>query len=83
MAVMEVKFGFCQQTDCVKNGVKKMPVTNAITVFPCNRTFLDVLDKQYGISDKVIAFIKEEIRRKPRTQETDLQYFLNTMGRIK
>ncbi|MBD1228607.1 hypothetical protein [Xenorhabdus griffiniae] len=44
---------------------------------------LDVLDKQYGISDKVIAFIKEEIRRKPRTQETDLQYFFNTMGRIK
>ncbi len=44
---------------------------------------LDVLDKRYGVSDKLIALLKEEMKRKPRTREADLQYFFNTMGRIR
>ncbi|MDC9583382.1 hypothetical protein PSI15_17920, partial [Xenorhabdus sp. PR6a] len=44
---------------------------------------LDLVDKQYGISEKLIALLKEAMKRKPRTQEVDLQYFFNTMGRIR
>ncbi len=44
---------------------------------------LDVFDKRYGVSDKLIALLKEEMKRKPRTREADLQYFFNTMGRIR
>ncbi|WP_339353088.1 hypothetical protein [Xenorhabdus mauleonii] len=44
---------------------------------------LDFLDKKYGISEKLIVFLKEEMKRKPRTPKADLQYFLNTMGRIR
>ncbi|CEE92706.1 putative membrane protein precursor [Xenorhabdus nematophila str. Anatoliense] len=44
---------------------------------------LDLVDKQYGISEKLIALLKEEMKRKPRTPEADLQYFFNTMGRIR
>ncbi|PHM36293.1 hypothetical protein Xmau_04302 [Xenorhabdus mauleonii] len=44
---------------------------------------LDILDKQYGISEKLIALIKEEMKRKPRTPEADLQHFFNAMGRIR
>ncbi|MBD2801666.1 hypothetical protein ID854_14735, partial [Xenorhabdus sp. M] len=32
---------------------------------------LDFIDKQYGLSEKVIAFLKEEMKRKPRTPEAD------------
>ncbi|PHM28810.1 membrane protein [Xenorhabdus budapestensis] len=44
---------------------------------------LDLVDKQYGISEKLIALLKEAMERKPRTPEVDLQYFFNTMGRIR
>ncbi|MDX7988984.1 hypothetical protein FE392_16960 [Xenorhabdus sp. 12] len=44
---------------------------------------LDFLDKKYGISDKLIALLKEEMKRKPRTPEADLQYFFNGLGRLR
>ncbi|WP_434526008.1 hypothetical protein [Photorhabdus asymbiotica] len=44
---------------------------------------LDLVDKQYGISEKLIVLLKEEMKRKPITPEADLQYFFNTMGRIR
>ncbi|WP_340620163.1 hypothetical protein [Xenorhabdus siamensis] len=44
---------------------------------------LDYVDKKYGISEKLIALLKEEMKRKPRTPEADLQYFFNVMGRIR
>ncbi|WP_338804053.1 hypothetical protein WDV76_20325 [Xenorhabdus griffiniae] len=44
---------------------------------------LDLVDKQYGISEKLIVLLKESMKRKLRTTETDLQYFFNTMGRIR
>ncbi|MDC9613171.1 hypothetical protein PSI19_04585 [Xenorhabdus khoisanae] len=44
---------------------------------------LDTLDKQYGISEKLIALLKEEMKRKPRTPEADLQHFFNELGRFR
>ncbi|MDR0217807.1 MAG: hypothetical protein LBI71_02825 [Enterobacteriaceae bacterium] len=44
---------------------------------------LDYVDKKYGISEKLIAFLKEEMKRKPRLPTADLQHFFNTMGRIR
>ncbi|WP_445374558.1 hypothetical protein ACSLVK_21745 [Photorhabdus tasmaniensis] len=44
---------------------------------------LDILDKKYGISEKLIAFLKEEMKRKPRTPEAELQYFFNGLGRLR
>ncbi|WP_084728503.1 hypothetical protein [Xenorhabdus khoisanae] len=44
---------------------------------------LDALDKQYGISEKLIALIKEEMKRKPRTPEADLRHFFNGLGRFR
>ncbi|KER01707.1 hypothetical protein LGZ99_16800 [Photorhabdus temperata] len=44
---------------------------------------LDILDKKYGISEKLIAFLKEEMKRKPRTPEADLQHFFNGLGRLR
>ncbi|MEX0445005.1 hypothetical protein [Xenorhabdus sp. SGI246] len=44
---------------------------------------LDYVDKKYGISEKLIALLKEGMERKPRTPEADLQYFFNVMGRIR
>ncbi len=44
---------------------------------------LDFLDKKYGLSEKLIALLKEEMKRKPRTQEADLQYFFNGLGRFR
>ncbi len=34
---------------------------------------LDILDKKYGISEKLIAFLREAMKRTP---EAELQYFL-------
>ncbi|CAM3199771.1 hypothetical protein XENE109146_02400 [Xenorhabdus nematophila] len=44
---------------------------------------LDTLDKKYGISEKLIALLKEEMKRKPRTPEADLQHFFNGLGRFR
>ncbi|MBD2810873.1 hypothetical protein ID853_08265 [Xenorhabdus sp. Vera] len=44
---------------------------------------LDFLDKKYGISEKLITFLKEAMKRKPRTPEADLQYFFNGLGRLR
>ncbi|CDL82332.1 hypothetical protein [Xenorhabdus szentirmaii] len=44
---------------------------------------LDFIDKQYGLSEKVIAFLKEEMKRKPRTPEADSKYIFNAMGKIR
>ncbi|WP_340612080.1 hypothetical protein [Xenorhabdus bharatensis] len=44
---------------------------------------LDVLDKQYGISEKLIAFLKEQRDRKPRAPEADLRHFFNGLGRMR
>ncbi|PHM49900.1 hypothetical protein [Xenorhabdus miraniensis] len=44
---------------------------------------LDFVDKKYGISEKLIELLKEKMKRKPRTQEANLQYFFNTMGKIR
>ncbi|WP_426575744.1 hypothetical protein ACP179_13360 [Xenorhabdus stockiae] len=44
---------------------------------------LDHVDKKYGISQKLIALLKEGVKRKPRTPEADLKYIFNTMGRIR
>ncbi|CDG18445.1 hypothetical protein [Xenorhabdus doucetiae] len=44
---------------------------------------LDYLDKQYQISDKVIKYIKNEIDRKKRTPEANLQQIFNGLGNIR
>ncbi|MBD2815977.1 hypothetical protein ID850_14655 [Xenorhabdus sp. Flor] len=44
---------------------------------------LDYLDKQYQISDKVIKYIKNEIERKKRTPEANLQQIFNGLGNIR
>ncbi|WP_242688576.1 MULTISPECIES: hypothetical protein [Photorhabdus] len=44
---------------------------------------LDILDKKYGISEKLIAFLKEAMKSKPRTPAADLQYFFNGLGRLR
>ncbi|PHM31175.1 hypothetical protein [Xenorhabdus innexi] len=44
---------------------------------------LDMLDKQYGISEKLIALLKEQRDRKPRAPEADLRIFFNGLGRMR
>ncbi|WP_237387544.1 hypothetical protein [Xenorhabdus sp. Sc-CR9] len=44
---------------------------------------LDFIDKKYGLSEKVIAFLKEEMKRKSRTPEVDSKYIFNAMGKIR
>jgi len=42
---------------------------------------LDVIDKHYGISNKLIALLKERMKVKPRTPEANLQHILNGLSR--
>lgn len=42
---------------------------------------LDVIDKHFGISTKLIALLKEKIKVKPRTPEANFQYILNGLRR--
>lgn len=42
---------------------------------------LDAIDKHYGISNKLIALLKEGIKVKPRTPEANFQYILNGLRR--
>lgn len=44
---------------------------------------LEILDTRYGISKKLIALIKEEMKRKPRSPEENLQHVFNRLGKIK
>jgi hypothetical protein len=43
--------------------------------------FLDNMDKHYGISNKLIALLKEGVKVKPRTPEANFQHILNGLGR--
>lgn len=42
---------------------------------------LDVIDKKYGISVKLIALLKEKNRVKPKTPEANLHFILNSLGK--
>ncbi|TDB54200.1 hypothetical protein [Photorhabdus khanii] len=44
---------------------------------------LEILDARYGISKKLIELIKEEMKRKPRLPEGNLQHVFNRLGKIK
>ncbi|NRN27041.1 hypothetical protein [Photorhabdus heterorhabditis] len=44
---------------------------------------LEILDAKYGISKKLIELIKEEVERKPRSPEGNLQHVFNNLGKIK
>lgn len=42
---------------------------------------LDAIDKKYGISEKLIALLKEKNRVKPRTPEANFHFILNSLGK--
>ncbi|OIX95695.1 hypothetical protein BFS14_14385 [Serratia fonticola] len=42
---------------------------------------LDNIDEYYGLSNKMIALLKEKMRVKPRTPEANFQHILNSLGR--
>ncbi|WP_312847539.1 hypothetical protein [Serratia fonticola] len=42
---------------------------------------LDVVDKKYGISERLIALLKEKNRVKPKTPEANFHFILNGLGR--
>ncbi|WP_249039947.1 hypothetical protein [Photorhabdus asymbiotica] len=44
---------------------------------------LEILDTKYGISKKLIELIKEEMKRKPKSPEGNLQHVFNSLGKIK
>ncbi|NHB92913.1 hypothetical protein [Photorhabdus cinerea] len=44
---------------------------------------LEILDAKYGISKKLIELIKEEVKRKPKSPEGNLQHVFNRLGKIK
>ncbi|OTA18922.1 membrane protein [Xenorhabdus beddingii] len=44
---------------------------------------LDMIDKEYGISEKLIALLKEAMKRKSRSPEGNLQHVFNSLGRIR
>ncbi|HHQ4312224.1 TPA: hypothetical protein ACSTLY_001278 [Serratia fonticola] len=42
---------------------------------------LDNIDEHYGLSNKIIALLKERMKVKPRTPEANFQHILNSLGR--
>ncbi|KAA1189035.1 hypothetical protein F0L16_10595 [Photorhabdus heterorhabditis] len=44
---------------------------------------LEILEAKYGISKKLIELIKEEMKRKPKSPEGNLQHVFNRLGKIK
>ncbi|WP_368879227.1 hypothetical protein [Proteus mirabilis] len=43
---------------------------------------LDYIDKQYGLSEKIIQYLREESKRKPRTPEVDVNKIFHSWPRF-